>query len=91
MEYFILLLKEINIMQIFIIFAGMGFFYNRLDAKIDKFDKKIDDSVETLNKRIDHLSDCLSDVDRRLCRIEGSLQVHGHCLFNQQKPDRKAE
>lgn len=44
-----------------------------------------------LDQKIDKLSDKVEDVDRRLCRIEGSLSSHGHCLFNQTQPDRKAE
>lgn len=44
-----------------------------------------------LDKKIDKLSDKVEDVDRRLCRIEGSLQTHGHCLFNQIKPEQKAQ
>lgn len=74
-DAFIELMKEVNISQIFIIFAGMWFFYNRLDKKLeDKFDK---------------LSENVEDIDRRLCRIEGSLSTHGHCLFNQSKNDQK--
>lgn len=72
MDQFIELLKEINIVQIIILFIGAWFFYNRLDAKIDKLGEKIE------------------DVDRRLCRIEGSLASSGHCLFSQSKPEQKA-
>lgn len=44
-----------------------------------------------LNEKIDKLSDKVEDIDRRLCRIEGSLATHGHCLFNQEKQEKKAE
>lgn len=47
----------------------------------------------SINKRIDKLDDRLStkveDIDRRLCRIEGSLATQGHCLFSQDKPEKK--
>lgn len=72
MDQFIELLKEINIIQIIILFMGAWFFYNRLDNKIDKLGEKVE------------------DIDRRLCRIEGSLSTHGHCLFSQSKPEQKA-
>jgi len=41
--------------------------------------------------RIDKLGDKVEDVDRRLCRIEGSLSTQGHCLFNQSYKEKKAE
>lgn len=80
MDLIIELLKEINIAQIVIIFGAMWFFYKRLEVKIEKLENKI----EKLNEKVE-------DIDRRLCRIEGSLSTHGHCLFNQEKPERKAE
>jgi hypothetical protein len=77
MESMTELLKQINIAQIFVILAGIWFFYTRLDSKMDKRFTKLEEKVE--------------DIDRRLCRIEGSLSTHGHCLFNQAKPEQKAE
>jgi hypothetical protein len=84
MEIFIELLKEINVAQIIVIFIGGWFFYNRLD-------KKIDTRIDRVEERIDKLSEKVEDIDRRLCRIEGSLSTHGHCLFNQSKPEQKAQ
>lgn len=43
-----------------------------------------------LDRKIDKLSDQVQDIDKRLCRIEGSLATQGHCLF-QQKEERKVE
>lgn len=80
MEQFVELLKEVNIVQIFVLLGAFWMFYRRLDEKIDK-----------TNERIEKLSEKVEDVDRRLCRIEGSLQTHGHCLFNQSKPEQKAQ
>lgn len=58
-------------------FAGtwMMMFYviKQLDRRLDKMDK----TIETLCMKVE-------DIDRRLCRIEGSLSMHGHCLFKQQ-------
>ncbi len=31
--------------------------------------------------RIEKLDDKVTDIDRRVCRMEGSLTTHGHCLF----------
>lgn len=77
MESIVDLLKEINIAQVFVILVGMAYFYNRLDKK--------------LGVRIDKLSDKVEDIDRRLCRIEGSLSNNSHCLLNQSSQQKKAE
>lgn len=44
-----------------------------------------------LDRKIDKLGEKVEDIDRRLCRIEGSLSIHGHCLFNQAKPEQRAQ
>lgn len=77
MDQFVELLRQVNIAQIFIIFAGGWIFYNRLK--------------NDLGTKIDKLNEKVEDIDRRLCRIEGSLATQGHCLFNQQKQEKKAE
>lgn len=84
MEIFVELLKQINAAQILVILTGIWFFYNRLDKKIEKLDTKLSEKVEDLSEKVE-------DIDRRLCRIEGSLSTHGHCLFNQARPEKKAE
>lgn len=84
MDILIELLKEINIAQLTAIGAVIWFFYTRLDNKIEK-------SHQELKYDIAKLSDKVEDIDRRLCRIEGSLASHGHCLFNQSSHDKKAQ
>jgi hypothetical protein len=76
MEILIDLLKEINIAQLVAICFIGYFFYNRLEKKIEK-----------VGERLDKLSEKVEDIDRRLCRIEGSLATSGHCLFSQSKPE----
>ncbi len=71
---------------------GMGLilyvFYKKLDNKIErKFDEcKLD--FKEVKQEIKELNTKMHDIDKRLCRIEGSLDSHGHCLFHQQN-DRK--
>lgn len=77
MDQIVELLKEVNIVQVFVILASGWMFYNRLK--------------KDLTAKIDKLSERTEDIDRRLCRIEGSLATHGHCLFNQPKAEQKAE
>lgn len=80
MDQFVELLKEVNIVQIFVILVALWMSYKRLNEKINK-----------TNEKIERLSGKVEDVDRRLCRIEGSLATQGHCLFNQAKPEQKAQ
>ena len=84
MDQYIELLKEVNVIQILIILSGFWIFYTRLDKKIEQLDEKISGKIEQLSGKIE-------DVDRRLCRIEGSLQTQGHCLFNQPNIEKKVQ
>lgn len=84
MDQFIELLKEINIAQVFVLFAGGWVFYNRLKNELSTKIDKLEAKVEDLDTKVE-------DIDRRLCRIEGSLQTHGHCLFNQSKTEQKVQ
>lgn len=64
---------------------------NKLSEKVEGLDRRLSEKVERLSEKVERLSEKVEDVDRRLCRIEGSLATHGHCLFNQAKPEQKAE
>lgn len=81
-------LKNINISQLIAIGGMFWFFYNRLNEKIEKSERELN---QELGARIDKLGDKVEDVDRRLCRIEGSLATQGHCLFNQTHQEKRAE
>lgn len=100
------LLKSVNAVQLIAMGIIIWFFYSRINEKADKnknelkqeIDKnknelkqEIDKNKDELKQEIEKLSVKVEDVDRRLCRIEGSLATHGHCLFNQKQPDKKAE
>ncbi len=48
--------------------------------------------IGKLEDKVEKLSDKVDDVDRRLCRIEGSLATQGHCLIaHTQHQERKVE
>ena len=90
MDQVMQIVKEVNIAQIIILLVSMWFFYSRLDKKIDKVDSKIDKVRDELKGEIHLLSGKVEDIDRRLCRIEGSLASQGHCLFTKSQADHKA-
>jgi hypothetical protein len=68
-------LKDVNIAQLLAIAVMFWFFYTRLNRKIEKIHSELKTDINNLSNKVD-------DVDRRLCRIEGSLATQGHCLFN---------
>lgn len=72
-------ISRVEPVQIISIGGMFWFFYSRFNGKIEKLESKIE-----------NLSSKIEDVDRRLCRIEGSLSTHGHCLFHQSAYDKKA-
>jgi hypothetical protein len=100
------LANQINIPELLCIGLMFLFFYQRLDAKISEVDRrvsakidevdrrlsaKIDEVERKLSAKIDDLGKKTNDIDKRLCRIEGSLSTHGHCLFNQNECVKKVD
>jgi len=95
------LLKDLNISQLIAMGVMFWFFYNRLESKIidlrtelksdiSGLRTELKSDISNLKSDINKLSDKVEDLDRRLCRIEGSLATQGHCLMAQRQ-DRKAE
>jgi tetrahydromethanopterin S-methyltransferase subunit G len=83
-------LGNATIIQCLFTASAFIFFYRMVSKKLDRLEAKIDAVEIRLNKRIDNLAEKVEDIDRRLCRIEGSLTTHGHCLFSQSRNDQKA-
>lgn len=74
METFLEILKEINIAQTIIIFAGLWFFYNRLDNKIDKVEKRLNDRIDSVEKKLIALEDKLTNrIDNLYSLFTGFL------------------
>jgi hypothetical protein len=84
MDSFVALLKEINAAQIFIIICGIWFFYTRLT-------KKMDDSFRKVDLRFDKLEEKVTDIDRRLCRLEGAFSNKECCMIKDERHLRKVE
>ncbi len=60
-------------------------------AELKQEFEKLKQEFDKLKQDVQKLGEKVDDVDRRLCRIEGSLATQGHCLFNQARPEQKAE
>jgi len=95
MESFLEILKEINITQIIIIFAGMWFFYNRLDNKIDKVENRLSERIDkvenSLNERIDKVERKLELIqDKLMTRIDNLYNLFAGFLCNKKDDSDKA-
>lgn len=71
--------------QTTIIISIMAAMYTNLSKKIDRLSERID----SLDKRVFCLEVKFEDFEKRLFRMEGILQTHGHCLFSQCKAENK--
>lgn len=69
-----------------IMYNSMQSGFKKLESKIDNIDNKLSnkiDNIDTkLSNHIDKLSDKVTDIDRRLSRIEGALSVRDRCALN---------
>lgn len=94
-QYFVEILKEINIAQLVVIALMFWFFYSRLDGKITGLDKKLSDKIDSvdhkLSDRIDKLDLKLQDIDKRVFGIETMLRMQECCMIKDERRLPKAE
>lgn len=63
-----------------------------LSARIDNVNSaRIDNVNNSLGARIDKLDEKVTDIDRRLCRLEGAFASKDCCMIKDEKHMRKAE
>ena len=85
MEQLILLLGKVDVITLLAIAGMFWIFNNKMNAKIENL--KYD-----LENKIEKLSEDIKDIDRRLCRIEGSLASKDCCMLKEDRQQlRKAE
>jgi len=68
---------------------------NKLGNRIDKLDEelnhKIDKLDEKLSNRIDRLDEKVTDIDRRICRLEGAFASKDCCMIKDSSKLQRAE
>jgi hypothetical protein len=72
-------------------FVLLGIVWVHMNSKFETMQSTIDANFKSVRSEIKSLDEKVTDIDRRLCRIEGSLATQGHCLFNQNIKEKKAE
>ncbi len=78
-----------------LLFALLLVIWNSINQRIDNTDKslgnRIENSEKHLTNRIDKLDEKITDVDRRLCRLEGAFASKDCCMIKDDRQLRKAE
>lgn len=72
-------------------FALMMVMWSSLHKRMDNLDSKIDKVEYVLSARIDKMDEKLTDIDRRLCRLEGAFSSKDCCMIKDERQMRKAE
>ena len=71
--------------------VAWGNLHKRIDGIENSLSKKIDGLESSLGNRIDKLDEKLTDVNRRLCRMEGAMTAKDCCMLKSDQQLRKAE
>lgn len=87
MDKLIELAMQINLGNLIVMGAMMWFMYSRLDRKFDAVDKKFD----AIGHRLDKMQETITDIDRRLCRLEGAFQSKDCCMIKDSRSMNKTE
>lgn len=65
-------------------FSLMLIMWYNLSNRIDAVEKSV-------NSKVDKLSETVTDIDRRLCRLEGAFSSKDCCMIKDDRPVKKAE
>jgi len=65
-------------------FSLMLIMWYNLSNRIDAVEKSV-------NSKVDKLSETVTDIDRRLCRLEGAFSSKDCCMIKDDKQAKKAE
>ena len=85
MEQLILLLGKVDVITLLAIAGMFWIFNNKMNAKLEKLENN-------LQSQISALAEDVKDIDRRLCRIEGSMASKDCCMLKDDRQQlRKAE
>lgn len=105
MDEFITLMKQIDVGNLIAMGAMLWVIYNRLDKRFEKIDERFEKMDERFNKvetdskenyskleiKLDKMQETITDIDRRLCRLEGAFQSKECCLLKSDSSHKVAE
>lgn len=65
--------------------------FNRMEIRMDKRFALIDQRFDRMDQRMDKMQETITDIDRRICRLEGAFQSKDCCLLKSDSQLKKAE
>jgi len=77
--------------QTTVVIALIGAMWTSMLRRFEAMDKKFTDKFEGLEKRIEKLDEKVTDIDRRVCRMEGAFQNKECCMIKDSSQLKKAE
>ena len=63
----------------------------KLEKSIEGVNAKLEKSIDGVNARLDKLDQTVTDIDRRLCRLEGAFASKDCCMIKDERQIKKAE
>jgi len=106
MEYFLEQVNQLNVPQLVAMGLMFWYTYSRLNNKIDAIGTKLDGKIEAvdtkltnqmskledkLSYQIQKLDEKVTDIDRRVCRMEGAFNNKDCCMIKDSSQLKKAE
>jgi iron-sulfur cluster repair protein YtfE (RIC family) len=62
-----------------------------METKLINMESRIDSRHTNLENKIDKMQDTITDIDRRLCRLEGAFASKDCCMIKDSSQMKKAE
>ena len=84
MENLLQILSQLNVVQLLAVAIFIWFFNSRMESRIDK-------KLDELANRIEKLDEKITDIDRRLCRLEGAFTSKECCMIKDERHLKKTE
>ena len=84
MDLFIQSLAKLDLATIIILLGGL-YIINK--SNMSGFDSKF----KSLEEKIDKMQETVTDIDRRLCRLEGAFASKDCCMIKDSSQIKKAE
>lgn len=76
-----------NLSLEWVLATGFGLNFTLLLIVWNAINRRIDNLENSLNKRIDKLDEKVTDIDRRLCRLEGAFSSKECCMIKDHRSE----
>ena len=88
-QVFLELIQKCDVITIIAVFAMFWVFNGHLSKKFDKIDVKFEKLEQKFDARFDKLEEKVTDIDRRLCRLEGAFASKDCCMIKDDSQTKK--